>query len=222
MTQGKENQDIYQYYNYIEAGYIYSSIHRKIVAYDPRNTSNEIIKDAFNTITNKKVNNDKLFYLMYFELLKYDNPILPEIPISFQMVLHEINFAWSELVDQMIFKDQLFDTFYAEYYTVLNNIILNDTPFSKETLVFRYHHGGDCFFHLAAKINLMKVKKEFEHSVELNEQINKELSHILICYIKLGRCFGPGMGDSILSIKDFSGKKLKLYLIDFCTELCND
>lgn len=221
MKNNDRNSDIYQYYNYIESGYVYTSIHRRIVAYDPRNSSNEIIKDAFNTIVNKKNHRDTLFYLMYLELLKYNNPILPEIPVSYQMVLHEINMAWSDLVNQMIFKDQLFDTFYAEYYSLLNNILIHDTPFSKETLVYRYYLNGDSLFHLAAKVRLIQIKKDFEDSKELPNEINKELSHILICYIKLGRCFGPGMGDCILSIKDFSGKKLKQYLIDFCIELYN-
>lgn len=216
-----KNPNVYQYYNYIEPGYVYSSIHRRIVAYDPRNTSNEIIKDAFNTITDKKNSKNTLFYLMYLELQKYNNPALPEIPISFQMVLHEINMAWADLINQMVFKDELFDTFYAEYCSVLNNILINDTPFSKETLVYRYHLTGDSIFHLAAKVNLMQIHKNFENSDDLGKEINKELSHIFLCYIKLGKCFGPGMGDSILSIKDFSGKKLKQYLIDFSMELCD-
>jgi hypothetical protein len=202
----------------MEPGYYYLGHHRKLIEFDPRNTDNEIILDCFNTISNKTKNKLSLYQLMFIELKNQSAGILSEFPSSFSLIFHEISIAWNDIIHQMLFKDMLFDTFYGEYCELLNKIIKCNSPFDKEIVVYRYKNG-ETIFHLAAKLWLMTTAIRYRDEFKVRDIINKELTHIISCYTKLGRCFGKGMNDCIITAKDFSGKDLRQFLIDFSLEL---
>jgi len=207
-------------YIYTDSGYKFLSIHRKVLEYDPRNTDNLIILDYFNTMRINKDNTGVYYNLIESEINRYRSGIIPDVPISFQMVWHEINMAWIDIIHQMIFIDQVYDTFHGEYKNLVEDIMLYDTLDEKETLVYRYHKTGETPFHLAAKMWLYEKWIESKRN-NGGKNIDKELNFILSCYESLEKRFGPKRKFCILYLMDFSGKTLVDYLSDFLDELQN-
>ena len=206
-------------YNYLEGGYYYLALHRKLVEFDPRLTENIIISDYFNNKEDLDRKKSGLYHLANIDLKLQNSNIPSEYPISFSMVIHDISIAWSDLIKNMLFKEDLVDTFCSEYIDVIGKIVSNDSPLKKESVVYRFKNG-ETIFHLAAKIHLLDVADKNIGSIKLNELIDKELNNILIAYTKLGRSLNK-KHDAILSIKDYIGKPLKQYMIDFSLELKN-
>lgn len=205
-------------YNYAENGYYYLGLHRKLLEFDPKNTTNEVVLDCFNSIYDKEKNKIALYQLMNLHLGNQYTYTLSEFPMGFFIIFHEIYMSWNNIIHQIIFKEMLFDTFYGEYCDVLNKIISIESTNIKEIVVYR-GKSGDSVFHLAAKLWLLNTYDKHKDEIKISDIINKELAHILGCYVKLGRCFGNGMSDCILSMRDFSGKDLRQFLIDFSLEL---
>lgn len=209
-------------YNYREGGYSYLAMHRRLLDYDPLNTNNEIILDAFNSGNDKNKRKNTLYYLASLEInSRYNSPNLPEIPPSFNIVLNDINLSWCTIIQQLLFKDQMVDTFFGEYCNVIDKIIKSNTQYKKEYMVYRYYLNGDSVFHLAAKVWLINIKEKNKYSNNLHEVLNKELMMIFSTYMKLGACFGVDMSNSILQIRDNYNKTLRQYLIDFCLDMVN-
>lgn len=207
-------------YQYNESGYKFLSLHRKVLEYDPRNTDNLIILDYFNTMRRSKDDVSVYYKLIELEFNKYQTGIIPDSPISFQMVWHEINMAWVDIIHQMIFIDQAYDTFHGEYKNLVEEIILHDTLTEKETLVYRYYKTGESPFHIAGKMWLYEKWLKSKRTIR-GKSIDKELHFILSCYENLEKRFGTDRNFCILYIMDFSGKTLMDYLTDFLDELQN-
>lgn len=207
-------------YNYIEPGYNHLGMHRKLIEFDPRNTNNEIILDAFNSIDDKNKHIFNLYQSMYIQQNE-SNFYVTDYPISFYMILFDINNSWNNIIKQMIFIDDMIFTFYSEYCNLLEKVINSDTMYKKEIVVFRYNDGGT-IFHSAAKLLLLEVLRDSYNKIEdVKFLLNDKLTEIITQYIKLGTCFGKNFSNCIINLKDFSGKTLKQYLKDFCEELEN-
>ena len=206
-------------YIYLDDGYQHLALHRKVVAYDPRNTDNPNILDYFNTIR-KNRNHSAIYYrVIEKELDKYNNSIFPPSPISFQMVYHEMNLAWVDIIHQMLFIEDATETFYGEYKKVIENIILYDTLDLKESLVYRYFTTGESVFHIAGKIWLFEKYSE-KHDMlptERNYELNEEIKHVLKSYNKLEKIMNGEF--SIIYMTDFFDVTLMDYLQHFLDSL---
>jgi len=207
-------------YLYNDSGYRFLSLHRKVLEYDPRNTDNLIILDYFNTMRRNRDDVSVYYKLIESEINQYQTGTIPDSPISFQMVWHEINMAWVDIIHQMIFIDQVYDTFHGEYKNVVEDIILHDTLDEKETLVYRYCKTGESPFHIAGKMWLYGKWIEVKRNGR-GETIDKDLRFILSCYENFEKRFGSNRKFCILYLMDFSGKTLVDYLTDFLDELQN-
>jgi hypothetical protein len=206
-------------YNYLEGGYYYLALHRKLVEFDPRLTENILILDYFGNKEDAERKKSGLYHLANIDIKLQNSNIQSEYPISFSMVIHDISIAWSDLIKNMLFKEDMVDTFCSEYIDVIAKIVSSDSPNKKESVVYRFKNG-ETIFHLAAKIHLLDIADKNTGSIKLSEMINKELNNILIAYTKLGRSLNR-KNDAILSIKDYTGKSLKQYMTDFSLELTN-
>ncbi len=204
-------------YIYSDLGYKFLSLHRKVIEYDPKNTDNLIILDYFNSIQRIR-NNATVYYDLIDSHIKNIQFDVSIYPLSFQMILHEINLSWVDIIHQMLFIDGMYDTFHGEYKTIIENIILYDTIDEKETLVYRYHNTGVSIFHIAGK---MWLYEKWFKSKESNQDINMkdELEFVLNSYKNLEYAFGSNRRFCILYLMDFSGKTLVDYLYDFLYEL---
>lgn len=205
-------------YSYTDDGYRFLSLHRKVLEYDPRNTDNLVILDYFNTMSRSK--DDLAIYYNLIENEYNQNQVgIPSIyPISFQMIWHEINMAWVDIIHQMIFIEEAYDTFYGEYKNLVEEIILHDTLDDKETLVYRNVRTGESPFHIAGKMWLYdKWMESVRNSGGKN--IDKDLKFIASCYENLENRFGSERRCCILYMMDFTGKTLMDYLSEFLDEL---
>ena len=207
-------------YTYVDDGYRYLSVHRKVVAYDPRNTDNLLIMDYFNTRRKYKDDSTLYYKLVDTEFEKHKSAEPTPLPISMSMINHEINMAWVEIIHQMLFVDNVYDSFYGEYRDLLEDIIIHDTLDDKETLVFRTFFNGETPFHLAGKMWLYEKYATYKKG-GINSNLDKDLAYILICYESLETRFGKDRKFCILYMVDFSGKTLIDYLTDFVEELQN-
>ena len=205
-------------YNYTDDGYRFISLHRKVLEYDPRNTDNLVILDYFNTMSRSK--DDVAIYYTLIENEYNESQVgIPSIyPISFQMIWHEINMAWVDIIHQMIFIEEAYDTFYGEYKNLVEEIILHDTLDDKETLVYRNARTGESPFHIAGK---MWLYEKWSESVRNSgsKNIDKDLKFITSCYENLEKRFGSERRCCILYMMDFTGKTLLDYLSEFLDEL---
>lgn len=201
-------------YLYNDNGYKHSSIHRKAVVYDPLNTDNPIILDYLHIAKSKKDTRPVYYKIIDLQLDKYKSQSTIDIPISFDMLWHEMNMNWVYLIQQMIFTDNAYETFYAEYKDVLDNVILHDTLDNKETLIYRYHNSGESMFHIAAKLWLFSHYVDNKNKVNFN--LDKDMKYILECYARLETCFGHNRKYCISYMTDFSGMTLIDYLQEFC------
>jgi len=204
-------------YSYGDGGYRHLALHRKVTEYDPRNTDNLIVLDYFDVQKKHKDNTTIYYRLLDVEYARYRRADPPDLSISFIMVWHEINLAWVEIIHQMIFIDQVYETFFGEYTDVLNNIIENDSPDAKDSVVYRYYPMGESVFHMAAKMWLMEKYNESKTNININ--LNKELKYILNCYQRLEKCFGKDRSHCIVYMMDFSGKIMLDYLNDYLDEI---
>ena len=207
-------------YIYTDSGYNFLSLHRKVLEYDPRNTDNLIILDYFNTMRRNRDDVAIYYNLIESEYKQYNTGVAPYSPISFKMIWHEINMAWVDIIHQMIFIDEVYDTFHGEYKNLIEDIMLHDTLDDKETLVYRYAKTGESPFHIAGKMWLYDKWIEAKRSGG-GKMIDKDQKFILSCYENLEKRFGPKRKFCILYLMDFSGKTLVDYLADFLDELQN-
>jgi hypothetical protein len=206
-------------YIYLDDAYQHLAIHRKVIAYDPRNTDNPIIFDYFNTIKRNRNNSAVYYRVIEKELNKYNNSIYPPSPISFQMIYHEMNLAWIDIIHQMLFIENAYETFYGEYKDVIENIILYDTVDLKESLVYRYFSTGESIFHMAGKIWLFEKYMDKQHMLitERNYELDEEIKYVLNCYQKLEEIMNSKF--SIIYMTDFFDISLMDYLQDFLSNL---
>ena len=117
--------------------------------------------------------------------------------------------------------DDAINTFYSEYYEVIENIILYDTPDVKESLIYRITNKGLSIFHIAGKLWLINKYKENLSNNTNNISLDKDLNYILNCYSRLEDCLGSDRKYCILYMTDFTGYTLKDYLQDFSNQLVN-
>ena len=206
-------------YNYSDGGYKHLSLHRRVTHYDPRNTDNLIILDYFNTQRIHKDTTSIYYKLLDIEYSRYKKADPPDLPISFIMVWHEITLAWVEIIHQMLFIEEATETFYAEYYEVIDNITNYDSIDDKDSAVYRHYPLGESVFHMAAQMWLLEKYNESKTNDSIS--LNKELRYVLQCYQKLEACFGPSRRHCIVYMMDFSGKTLVDYLNDFMTDISN-
>jgi hypothetical protein len=134
------------------------------------------------------------------------------------MVWHEFNMAWVDIIHQMIFIEEAYDTFHGEYKNLVEEIVLHDTLDDKETLVYRNARTGESPFHVAGK---MWLYEKWSESVRNSggKNIDKDLKFILSCYENLEKRFGSDRRFCILYMMDFTGKTLVDYLTEFLDEL---
>lgn len=207
-------------YIYTDSGYKFLSLHRKVIEYDPRNTDNLLILDYFNTM--RKTRDDVALYysLIETEYKQYKKGNIHITPISFQMIWHEINMAWIDIIHQMLFIDNAYHSFYGEYKYLIEEIILHDTLDDKETLVYRNPSTGESPFHIAGKMWLYEKWIEAKNEGG-GKTIDNDLKFILNRYQNLEKCFGPKGRLSILYLMDFNGDTLVDYLSNFMDSLQN-
>jgi hypothetical protein len=193
-------------YIYNDAAYKHIAIHRKALVFDPRNTDNPIALDYLHTI--RRHRDITPIYNKIINIKLKSMRIGPDIqvPISYEMILNEINLAWVDLIHQMIFIDQAYGTFYGEYKDIIEEIILHDTPDDKDTLVFRYPETGESVFHIAAKLWLLQKHNSNVNTINYN--IDKELRYILECYTRIEQYFGNKRKYCILYMMDFNNNTL--------------
>jgi hypothetical protein len=207
---------IYKYDD--EIGYKYISIHRKVIEFDPMNTDNPIILDYIDSFKMHRNNSSLLIDLIEAEYRRYEVNS-QDLPISLLTILHSMNIAWVDLIHQMIFTDCAYDTFHAEYGYILNNIIINDTPDVKDSMIYRTFGSGTSIFHLAGKLWILNKYKEFYTNNKNNMDLDQELKYIFNSYRRLEDCFGSDRQYCILYMSDFSGITLKEYLEKFTVDL---
>ena len=208
-------------YIYLEHGYEFLALHRKITSYDPRNTDNIMILDYFHQRTSEQDSSSIYYKLLEIEFDKYNNAALPALPISFIMIYHEINIAWVDIMHQMLFIDKAYETFHAQYKEILAGIMLYDTVDVKEAMVYRYYATGESIFHIAAKIWMFEKYTEVKQdSPELiGYEVNSALKYVLECYEKLETIMNVKFGISYLT--DFYDMTLLDYLQHFAEDLKN-
>jgi len=208
-------------YNYIDGNYDVPALHRKSQVYDPKNTDNILILDYFNDIENKRRKDNTNIYhkLIHNDLEKYKDAYPPTFPVSFQMIYHDINIAWINIMYQMLFIDNAYSTFYAEYKEVIDNIISYDTIDVKESLVYRYFYTGESIFHIAGKIWLYEKDSKYE-DIPINERhsnLNEQFKYMLECYENLETVMGKKF--SIMYMTDFRDETLFDYLTTFLEDV---
>lgn len=204
-----------------DTGYQFMALHRKSIDYDPRNSDNPIIQDYFNTYDRN--NNTLPIYheIMTCEFNNLKNSRLPEIPISFKMVIHEINMAWISIIHQMLFTEKAYGTFYYEYRDVIEHILLCDSPNSKESLIYRFYGTGVSVFHIAAKVWIFKkCYDKLNSGLPIDELIEKELENVLNCYKEIENRINRN--NCILGMNDFTGVILYDYILNFVEEVENN
>lgn len=207
-------------YIYLDGGYEFLSLHRKVKAFDPRNTDNLIILDYFHTIRKNRDISSIYHKLIENDMENYRSSSFPSIPISFQMVYHEINMAWVDIIHQMVFIDNAYETFCAQYGKVIMDIISHGDIKDKESLVYRYYGNGETIFHVAGKIWL--INKYFKNMDDLGysgNMIYDELKQVLTCYEELGKRLPLKGSLSILFTSDYNGNTVERYLRKFADEI---
>lgn len=212
---------MYNYgYNYIDGGYLWLGVHRKILEYNPQNTQNIIIQDYLNNPKINKKRESTLTTMLLNDIeCKHSSSMYNSLPSPYEQLLYDINISWIELIKEMIFKDNFIQMFYSEFNDIIEKVIKTDTFIKKEIVVYRYYGTGETMFHYAAKSRLIDVLEGNRDHIKIREIISKELTHILNCYQELGRCFDDRNSSNILNIKDYSNKTLKEHLVDFSLEL---
>lgn len=202
------------FYMYTEGGYEYMALHRKAMVYDPQNTDNPIIHEYFDIYSSTHETLPIYHAVLKSEMKHLEGIDSPEFPISFSMVLHEINMAWVKIIHQMIFTEKAYNTFYGEYKDVIKNILLYDTPNIKETLVYRYFKTGISIFHVAAKIWIFnKYYADRGKGICTKGNTAKIVKYVLRCYEELEKVIGEDR--CIVYMMDFNGVRLIDYLMAF-------
>ena len=204
-------------YIYDDNAYNHIAIHRKAMVYDPRNSMNPIVLDYLFTIRRKRPITPVYHKILDIKMNSLRSSVNSPMPISYEMVLTEINLAWVDIIHQMIFIDNAFATFYSEFKEVIEEIILHDTPDDKETLVYRYQGTGESIFHIAARLWL--YNKYIQNKDIINFKLDKDLKYILNCYSQLESYFGKGRKYCILYMMDFKNQTLVDYLQNFADQL---
>ena len=188
-------------YVYDDPGYLYAGIHRQLLVYDPLSTDNPVIIEYFNE--SRMIDNDYATYLKIIdaELNQHRMHTPPVLPISFVMAWHEMTLSWVEIIQHMIFRENSFATFHAEFYQAIEMIIKMSDPTIKESIVFRFPNTGESVFHVAAKKWLSKKSLECNDVVILN----RELIYLMNCYKSLALYLGEDRELDIIHMVDFSG-----------------
>jgi len=197
-----------------EYGYQFMALHKKSIVYDPRNSDNPIIQDYFDTYD--RDNNTFPVYnaVLQREFDKLKDSEVPVFPISFKMIMQEINMSWVAIIHQMLFIENAYNTFYFEYKDVIENILLYGSPDMKESLIYRYYGSGVSIFHIAAKIWIFnKSYRESNNGLITKESMIKAMKDVLKCYGELEDRINNI--HSIVYMTDFSGVTLCDYLVDF-------
>jgi len=148
------------------------------------------------------------------------NADLPTIPVSYKMVLQEIQMSWVELIHQMVFIEKAYDTFCAEFKDTIENIILYESPNMKESLIYRYSRTGVSIFHIAAKIWIYKAYDASIRSTvytDSKEITSKTLKSVLECYQALESRINSE--NAIIYMTDFTGVTLIDYLSNFIHDI---
>lgn len=203
-------------YIYNDIAYKYMAIHRQVSLFDPLNTDNPIIIDYYQTFDKLNKVNSVIYQIMDNNLNLYDTT--NQLPASYKLIIHKISISWSTIIQQMLFIDGAFETFYAEYKEIIDKIILTDTQDDKDSLIYRHLYTGISIFHVAAQLWL--YKKQYDSIIyNLNIDMTKELSYIYNCYGKLEKCIGDDRTYCILYMTDFSGITLTNFLEKFVSEL---
>ena len=206
-------KDVSYYYSG-EYGYQFMALHKKSIVYDPRNSNNPIIQDYFDTYDRN--NNTFPIYsaVIQSEFDKLKDIELPIVPISFKMIIQEINMSWVAIIHQMVFIENAYNTFYSEYKDVIENILLYDSPDMKESLIYRYYGSGLSIFHVAAKIWIFnKSYRELNNGLITKESMSKAMEEVLKCYGELED--RTNNIHSIVYMTDFRGVTLYDYLVGF-------
>ena len=205
-------------YNYLSgSGYKGMAIHAKLNKFDPYNTDNPIILDSLEALKMSQYDSNLYYLMINRELSKYISGD-SELPVSYMMVLHKINIGWIDLIHQMIFIENAYNTFYGEYSNVVENILIADSPDVKDALIYRNFWDGISIFHLAGRIWLYdKYRESILNNLNIN--LDEDLNYILNCYAKLETCFGDDRNYCIRYMTDFTGLTLTAYLQEFVHEL---
>lgn len=212
------NPKMYDYSD--DTGYVYLSIHRQIIKFNPLITDNPLVIDYINSYKPDRQNSTLLYELINDEI-DSKNASYNNVPISFYVMFNSIIIDWIDIIHQMVFIDDAINTFYSEYYEVIENIILYDTPDVKESLIYRITNKGLSIFHIAGKLWLINKYKENLSNNTNNISLDKDLNYILNCYSRLEDCLGSDRKYCILYMTDFTGYTLKDYLQDFSNQLVN-
>lgn len=220
LLNGRTNMNDFIYDYSSNIGYHYTSLHRQVIKFDPLNTDNPIILDYINSFKMDRDNSSLLYDLINDEI-NNKNKAISDLPISFFTLFNRIIIDWIDIIHQMLFIDDASSTFYAEYMSVIDNIILCDTPDVKESIVYRSFGNGMSIFHIAGKIWLINKYKEIISNSTNNVGLDKELKYIFNCYNRLEDCLGSDRKYCILYMSDFSGITLKEYLENFTVYLVN-
>ena len=205
-------------YNYMfDVGYKCMAIHEKMHKFDPQNTDNPIIIDSLDSLKMSRYESNLYYLMMNRELGKYMSGD-SDIPISYMMILHKINILWVDLIHQMLFIENSYNTFYGEFVDVIEHIILSDSPDVKDALIYRNFGDGISIFHIASRLWLYEKYRESIIN-NLNINLTEELTYILKCYASLETCFGENRTYCIRYMLDFNGMTLTAYLQEFVHEL---
>jgi hypothetical protein len=202
-------------YIYINGEYDHAAMHRKLLTFDPRNTNNIMILDYLNIRMQNRKHGDLYTILINNEMKKYGNAIYPMLPISFKMLYHQFNIEWVDLIHQMLFIDGAYNTFYGEYKTIIDKILMYDTADVKESLIYRYYNTGETIFHTAAKTWILEKFDEKRNILITKriESIDQELKYVTACYNRLEDVMNKKF--SIVYMTDFYGTALLDYLLEF-------
>jgi len=207
-------------YLYTENGYDFMALHRKAMVFNPRNTGNPIIDEYLDTYSRENDSIPIYHAVLMAEIENSRNTETPILPVSYKMVLQEINMAWVELIHQMVFIEKAYDTFCAEFKDTIENIILYDSPNMKESMIYRYNRIGISIFHIAAKIWLFNIYHKTITSSEyadIKEITSKAIKNVLDCYQELELCINSK--NSIVYMEDFTGTTLIDYLFSFIKDV---
>lgn len=198
------------------------SIHKKVLKFDPRISTNPIVQDYLNDANEHKTRVDRLKNITCNDANPYITLLSPIIPASFRMIMQENIMVWVNLINKMVFDDCLFNTFYSEYSEVLEAVSDCDIN-SRDSVIYREYKTGYSIFHTAAKIRIVD-RLSMDISKPVNQKINgldSELTYILNCYGELGKVFRDGNEMTINYMEDFTGVYLTDYISGFVDDLVN-
>jgi hypothetical protein len=195
------------------------AIHRQCTKFDPSRSTNPLVIQAIYEGSVARYSNDVLMYLFNNEIETYPKKPLSKLPISYAIISHRIQNAWVDLIQQMIFRDNMFVMFVSEFSEIIENILINESIDNIDFYVYR-NLESETIFHLAARVWILSKFSELItlHIPKYKKKLilEDELEYILKCYRSIGNALRGTLEESCINyISDFDDTTLEDSLYEY-------